>query len=217
MRLKDILSDEQLTESIMNAVTDLFFVKKTKKVESNTKKAIKQEDPEPAEPFGGVCKYKNSVLIPDKPELYKNERQLVDVTSRMFMGQWMKQEQPRKCMKYIINHLIKLYISSIPKEKSDGIDMKVIVKSLESDTLNYPRIKDDYKLVNKIFQRIVEHRERLFDAMLEDSSNFKEKWAESKTTIGNVIENLVANGGEMNHMLGSYAAKVADENKKVVK
>jgi len=216
MRLNDIINKEQIDESMMGMIGSIFFVNDKKTNKSKISQPKHQVEEVASKPFGGVCKYKNSVLIPETPEYRINDEKLIQAAAQMFRGNWVNNKDAQLCLKNVLSHLLSRFISNMENEIND-IDLEVIANSLASDKLEYDKANSDFRIVNKIFNRIKYHKERIFDKMISEPGSFKDKWVDAKEELSKVIENILKTGGETTMALGQLAAERSDRIKEKAK
>jgi len=216
MRLNDIINKEQIDESMMGMIGSIFFINDKKNIIQNNKTIDKTKEEVASKPFGGVCKYKNSVLIPETPEYRMNDEKLIRAAAQMFRGNWVNNKDAQSCLKNVLSHLLSRFISKMENDVND-IDLGVIADSLASDKLEYDKTNSDFRTVNKVFTRIKYHKERIFDKMISEPGNFKDKWVDAKEELSKVIENILKNGGETTMALGQLAAERSDNMKEKIK
>lgn len=215
MRLKTLgLQNEDLQEGVKDFLSSMFFMDpntdlSSKKKNKNTSEK-KQPEIEAAEPFGGVCKFRNSVLIPETSEYRNNPDKLIKAAAQMFRGNWINNKDAQHCLKSVIAHLLSLYLEDYNNNVND-IDMSVIANSIADNKFQYSHSNDDYKMVYRVYKRIKYHKERIFDDMITNPGNFSQKWKDAKTELATVIENVLKTGGENKIFLGRAAARAASK------
>jgi len=213
MRIVDltIKTDIELDEGLKSMVTDLFFLTADKPIPTKAVKP-KIEDEEPSEPFGGVCKFKNSILIPETNEYRINDSKLISAAAQMFRGNWVNNPDAQNCLKSVLSHLLKKYLEGYNNNVST-LDMNVLADSIADGKLNYSNDNDDYRVVQRVYKRITMHKDRIFDDMIKNPGNFRTKWVQAKTELSTVIENVLITGGDPSSLMGRLSAENADKNK----
>ena len=217
MRLSDIIKESQLeldlNEGLMATMSSFFFIdQKNDKINKKKEKVAVEKKPEPkaAIPFDGVCKYKNSVLIPD--HIKNNEKALVTAAARIFRGAWLEKAEVKDCARSVLKQLIKLYVSKIDEKE---IDMDLLAVALAEGRLHMSPSNPEYKTVQKIFTRLMVHRNSLIDELTSTgTSNFRNRWIEAREHFEKVIKNVIEMGGETQMHMGRLTAKRKDNERK---
>ena len=212
MRLKTLnLVEEDLQEGMKDLLGSMFFMDtKTNISAKKNKKKVpvkKLEDEEASYPFGGVCKFRNSILIPETNEYRRDPEKLIQVVAQMFRGNWVNNKEAQNCLKSVIAHLLSMYLDDYHNTVND-IDMTVIADSIADNNLKYSATNDDYKRVLRVYNRIKYHKDRIFDDMIKNPGNFQQQWKDAKTELATIIENILKTGGETRVFLGRASAEV---------
>lgn len=210
MRLYKLIdNDKQINEGLLQT---LFFIKheKTQKQQKPVKKNL---DDEPSAPFGGVCKYKKSILIPENPILRKDEGKLIKAAAQMFRGNWVNNKDAQSCLKAVLSHLLKTYLEDYTNH-INTINMAMLGDSLVDGQLKYASSNEDFRMVQRVFNRIMYHKNRIFNDMINNPGNFENKWKSAKEELSTVIENVLKTGGDVRSALGISVAAKQDALKK---
>jgi len=209
-----LIAQSDLNEGINDFFASMFFIDpKNDKVSVDGDRSVKKEDDEPAaRPFGGVCSYMKSVLIPERHDYRADDEKLINAAAQMFRGNWVNKKEAQNCIKSVLSHLLKKYLNQYDNNIND-IDMHMMADSIADGELHYSSSHSDFKMVQRVFKRIHHHKERIINDMIDNPENFKKKWIDSKTELAKVIENVLKIGGETNMYLGQTAASLEDAAK----
>ncbi len=212
MRLNKLSISTPINEGLTDFIGGLFFIdpKDDKQPKLTPKPKLHQEDA--AEPFGGVCKFKKSVLIPENTEYRFNDTKLINAAAQMFRGNWVNNKDAQNCLKSVIHHLLGKYLEGYKNTVND-LDMNVIADAIADDKLTYDTTNKDYKVIHRVYKRIKAHKDRIFDDMVKNPGNFKNKWADAKTELATVIENVLKTGGDPSALMGQQAAAASDRKR----
>jgi len=209
MKLIEMIKQEEeiyLDEGLKSFISDLLFTsdEKITTVVKEKPKPRKVEDEEVAEPFAGVCKFKNSILVPEKYS--ENEGMLVKYTAHMLRGSWAEKQEVKDCFKMVLKQLIYLHVRNMDfeHELEDGtyIDQEMIALAFSTGILKMDKNAPGYKRMEKILKRLLAHRKSLIDNMLNDPHHFTKHWEEAKTKLETAIKTIIRNGGETNMHIG---------------
>jgi len=171
------------------------------------------------------CKIGNTIIISDKYNgvkiigSYNEEDILINILGNLFVTNWVKTGE--RCLKKILSYLLAKYIAEEDIENEDEIDLSPIIKSLEenkdeieissNEKKNYT--KSELKVLEKIYERILYHRDSLFNDFFMNPKEFKEGWNEVKRKIIVTIENILKTKGDALMHVGMHYSKKEDKRK----
>jgi hypothetical protein len=178
------------------------------------------------EPIFPECKYKNGIIVGSKYKGMdilgsKNEEDiLINILGNLFVTNWVKVGE--KCLKKILSYLIAKYISEEEIEGEDEIDLEPIIRSLEKNSNELDLTQNDknkyskaeIKVLEKIYDRILYHRDSLFNDFFRNPKEFKNGWNEVKNKIITTIENILKTRGDALMHVGMHYSKKADQKQR---
>ena len=197
---------------------------KKNKIKKTTTKKSSLSDISGGIPIFPECKKGNTVIIGSK---YKGEKILnspyeedilIKILGNLFVTNWVKTGE--KCLKKILSYLLVKYIKEEDIENEENIDLTPIINSLEDNkpTLEIKNVnkysKQEIKILEKIYERILYHRDSLFNKFFMNPKEFKDGWEEVKTKIIETIENILKTQGNALMHVGMHYSTKYDKKRK---
>lgn len=198
-----------LVEGLHKMMTTMFNSDSKKSTPKTTPKKY-TDDHEETKPFAGLCKSGRTILIPDNPEYRTSETKLVQAAAQMFRGEWVNNKDAQKCLSYTISFLLRKFLEDI--DNTTDINLDIIGDALVNGHLTYATSHKDYKMVERVYERISYHRDSLINDLFKNPISFKESWSEIKNKLSTTIENILKTGGDITLSMGQDKA-MQDDNK----